>query len=150
MSEPFETSISIEATADEVFDHLTDPALLVLWMGDYAQLEPKPGGEFRVDINGVPVRGTYLAVDRPNRVVFSWGHLGSDILPPGTSTVEITLTEHPGPRTLLELIHRNLPDREAGQHATGWPHFLGRLARAAAGVSPGLDPWSTDPPRHDP
>ena len=27
-------------------------------------------------------------------------------------------------------------------HATGWNHFLPRLALAAAGTGPGPDPWN--------
>ena len=27
-------------------------------------------------------------------------------------------------------------------HATGWQHFLGRLALAVAGHDPGPDPWN--------
>jgi hypothetical protein len=51
-------------------------------MGDYAVLDPVPGGEFSLDINGVPVRGRYLEVDRSRRLLLSWGHAGSERLPP--------------------------------------------------------------------
>jgi len=30
---------------------------MVRWMGDFARLDPAAGGEFAVDIRGVPVRG---------------------------------------------------------------------------------------------
>jgi uncharacterized protein YndB with AHSA1/START domain len=55
-------------------------------------LDPVLGGQFTLDINGVPVRGRYLAVDRPRRVPLSWGHAGSDRLPFGASTLEVLLT----------------------------------------------------------
>jgi uncharacterized protein YndB with AHSA1/START domain len=58
-------------------------------MGDYAVLDPVPGGQFTLDINGVPVRGCYLAVERPRRLLISWGHAGSERLPPGASTLEV-------------------------------------------------------------
>ena len=48
--------------------------------------------EFTLDINGVLVRGRYLEIDPPRRLLISWGHAGSETLPPGASTVEITLT----------------------------------------------------------
>ena len=93
-------------------------------MGDYALLEPRPGGRFVVDINGVPVRGAYLELDPPRRLVLSWGHAGSDRLPPGSSTVEIRFTPKSG-GTLVEVVHRGLP---AGRiSSTGSP-----FARPAA------------------
>src|SRR6266545_2913775 len=36
-------------------------------------LDQTPGGQFTLDLNGVPVRGRYLAVDRPRRLLLSWG-----------------------------------------------------------------------------
>jgi uncharacterized protein YndB with AHSA1/START domain len=79
---PFTASVHIAADPERVFDYFTKPAAILRWMGDYAVLDPHPGGQFTLDINGVPVRGRYLAVDRPHRLVLSWGHAGSDRLPP--------------------------------------------------------------------
>jgi hypothetical protein len=118
-------------------------------------LDAVPGGVFHLDINGVPVRGRYLELDPPHRLLISWGHAGSDRLPPGSSTVEITLTPTPGGiRVTVE--HRDLPPGEAAQHAAGWPHFLARLTATATGRDPGPDPfaqttaWTRDgePNRH--
>ena len=83
----FETTVDLNAPVQEVFRHLTDPVAMVRWMGQHATLEPAPGGAFEVDINGVPVRGRYLEVDPPRRVVVSWGLAGSDGLPPGATRV---------------------------------------------------------------
>jgi uncharacterized protein YndB with AHSA1/START domain len=110
-------------------------------MGDWADLDPTVDGRFVVDINGVPIRGQYLEVEPPHRLVFSWGAAGSAVLPPGSTIVEITLRAE-GRGTLLELIHRNLPPEELAQHGVGWGHFLARLAVAAAGEDPGPDPWA--------
>jgi uncharacterized protein YndB with AHSA1/START domain len=112
----------------------------VKWMGDYAVLDATPGGEFTLDINGVPVRGRYVEVDPPHRLVISWGHAGSTLLPPGASTVEITLTPIAG-GTRVSVEHRDLPAEEAAKHAVGWPHFLVRLAIAGGG-DPGPDPFA--------
>jgi uncharacterized protein YndB with AHSA1/START domain len=140
-AEPFTASVHIEAEPERVFAYFTDPAAMVRWMGDYALLVPEPGGEFAVDVNGVPVRGRYLEVEPPHRLLISWGHAGSDRLPPGTSTVEVRLTPAAG-GTDVELVHRDLPDAELPGHARGWPHFLGRLVIAAAGGDPGPDEWA--------
>jgi uncharacterized protein YndB with AHSA1/START domain len=124
-----------------VFPYLIDAELVVRWMGDWAELEPNAGGKLAIDINGVPIRGEYLIVDPPHRVVFSWGVAGSDVLAPGSTTVEIVLRPD-GDGTVLELAHRDLPPEQLAQHDTGWRHFLERLVVAAAGGDPGPDPWA--------
>ncbi|MDH3471907.1 MAG: SRPBCC domain-containing protein [Acidimicrobiia bacterium] len=144
-TEPYRTSIEITASPAAVYPFLTQPESMLRWMGDYAVFDAQPGGEFTLDVNGVPVRGHYLELDPPHRLVFSWGHAGSDLLPPGSSTVEITL-EPTGDGTRLHVEHRDLPPQEAEMHAIGWPHFLARLAIAATGQHPGPDPFATTPP----
>lgn len=146
MSEPFRTSIVIDAAAGDVFPYLVDADLIVRWMGEHADTDPTPGGRVHLDIIGVPVRGTFVDVDPPHRVVFTWGHAGSDVLPPGASTVEITLREHPGPQTVVELVHSGLPDVMQPGHAKGWAHFVDRLLAVASGGDPDPDPWLDDPP----
>jgi uncharacterized protein YndB with AHSA1/START domain len=137
----YETEIDLPAAIDEVFRHLTDPVAMLRWLGQHATLQPTAGGTFEVDINGVPVRGRYLEVDPPHRVVVSWGVAGSEDMPPGATRVEFTLTEIPT-GTRLHLVHRDLPEDQVPQHATGWKHFLDRLTTAATGTDPGPDPWN--------
>jgi uncharacterized protein YndB with AHSA1/START domain len=142
---PFRTSVDIAAPPEVVYPYLTRPEAIVAWMGDFAVLDAVPGGVFHLDINGVPVRGRYLELDPPHRLLISWGHAGSDRLPPGSSTVEITLTPIPdGTRVTVE--HRDLPPEEARQHAVGWSHFLARLTVAATGRDPGPDPFARAAP----
>jgi uncharacterized protein YndB with AHSA1/START domain len=136
----FETEMDLNASVEDVFRHLTDPVAMIRWMGQHATLEAAPGGAFEVDINGVAVRGRYVEVDPPRRVVVSWGVAGNAELPPGSTEVEFTLTPTPA-GTRLRLVHRNLPASQASMHAIGWEHFLARLALAAAGRDPGPDPW---------
>ena len=107
----------------------------------HATLEPAVGGAFELDINGVPIRGRYLEIDPPRRVVVSWGVAGNTELPPGATQVEFTLTPTPA-GTHLRLVHSGLPPSQAPMHATGWNHFLPRLTLAAAGTDPGPDPWN--------
>jgi uncharacterized protein YndB with AHSA1/START domain len=140
--EAFETQVDIDAPPDEVFRHLVDPKAMATWIGQHAVLEAHPGGRFEIDVNGVPVRGQYVAVEPPSRVVVTWGMAGSDELPPGSTEVEFTLVAE-GAGTRLHLVHRNLPESQAPQHADGWTHFVGRLASAASGHDPGPDPWAT-------
>ena len=143
-AEPYVTQLRIEAPPEIVFDCFCDPNALLTWMGDRADLDPKPGGKFEVDVNGAPARGEFMVLDRPRRLVFSWGFAGSDELPPGASTVEVTLVPD-GPATQLTLVHSGLPESQTEPHAVGWTHFLERLAIAASGGDPGPDPWASNP-----
>jgi uncharacterized protein YndB with AHSA1/START domain len=141
----FSTSVRIAATPDEVFPYLTDPALVTRWMGEWAELDPSPGGTYAVDINGNPVRGRFVEVAPPHRLVFTWGVPGHDTLPSGSTTVEITLRSE-GRETVVDLVHRDLPPEEVPRHGHGWSHFLPRLVTAAAGGDPGPDPWAEPAP----
>ncbi len=136
----FATSIDIAAEPDVVFGFLTTNAGMNAWMGQWADLDARVGGRFDVDIAGSAVRGEYLVVDPPHRVVVSWGFLGSEHLPVGASTVEFTLTPiETGTR--VDLVHADLPERQLPGHAVGWEHFLERLALAGTGADLGPDTW---------
>jgi uncharacterized protein YndB with AHSA1/START domain len=141
-TDAYSTSVRIEAPPVDVFPYLTDSKLMVEWMGEWADLAPEPGGSFALDINGIPIRGEYVAVEPPHRVVFTWGVPGNDVLLPGSTTVEITLTAD-GDDTVLELVHSNLPPDEVPRHGDGWSHFLSRLVVRAAGGDPGPDSWAS-------
>ena len=140
MTDVFATEVDLPAPPEEVFRHLTDPAAMIRWMGQHATLKPVPGGAFEIDINGVPVRGQYLEIDPPHRVLVSWGVAGNPSMPPGATEVEFTLTPTPA-GTRLRLIHRGLPPSQEDIHAAGWQHFLARLTHATAGDNPDPDPW---------
>jgi uncharacterized protein YndB with AHSA1/START domain len=120
----------IQAPPEVVFPYFTDPTLIVTWIGQQAQLDPRPGGVFALDMGEVAAHGTYLLVEPPRRVVFSWGIPGDKTLPPGASTVEVVLTAD-GQDTTVVLTHRDLPSTHLDNHRTGWQHRLG-LLRAAA------------------
>jgi uncharacterized protein YndB with AHSA1/START domain len=140
VSDEFATEVDLPAPAEEVFRHLTDPAAMIRWMGQHAVLKPVPGGAFEVDINGVPVRGQYLEIEPPRRVLVSWGVAGNLAMPPGATEVEFTLISIAG-GTRLRVVHRGLPPGQDQVHAAGWQHFLARLASTAADDDPGPDPW---------
>ena len=79
------------------------------------------------------------------RIVFTFGWEGDHNVPPGSSTVEVTLTPD-GDGTLLRLVHRGLLTaamRE--QHRDGWQLYLARLSVAAGGGKPGPDPNANSP-----
>lgn len=119
----------IEAPPEIVFAYLTDSRRFVRWMGVGAELDPRPGGRYRIDVDGEHIaRGEYQEIDPPRRLVMSWGWEGHPTIPPGSTTVEITLTSERG-ATILRLRHLGLPDEaERRQHAAGWKIYSGQLA----------------------
>jgi uncharacterized protein YndB with AHSA1/START domain len=132
--------VHIDASPETVFDFFTDPEKMTRWKGRSAELDPSPGGVYRVTINDVAsASGTYVEVDRPRRVVFTWGWEGGHPVAPGSSTVAVTLTPD-GDGTLVRLEHSGLPDDQRAAHAEGWEHYVARLAVAAAGGDAGPDP----------
>ena len=127
--EPVVASIHIAAAAEHVFAYFTQADAMVRWMGDFARLDARPGGELAIDIHGTPVRGRYLELDPPHRLVFSWGHAGSDRLPPGASVVEVRLR----PARRRDAGRRRAP-RPARRRVRRRPRpGLARLPRAARG-----------------
>ncbi len=128
--DPVTATIRIAATPAEVFPYLVDPALIVEWIGMSAQLDAHPGGLFSLDVDSNAVRGTYLAVEPPDRVVFTWGIEGNSTLPAGSTTVEIRLVPD-GDETVVELTHRDLPLEWRSPHRTGWASNLARLRQVA-------------------
>lgn len=136
----FRDSIDIAAPPETVFEYLVTNDGMTAWMGQHADLDPRPGGMFAVDIAGHPVRGEYLHVEPPSRVVMSWGFPGSEDLPAGASTVEFRLTPISG-GTRVDLCHSDLPDAKVPGHADGWANFLPRLAIVGTGADAGPDVW---------
>ena len=142
--------IQIAARPETVFAFFTDPVKMLRWKGVEAMLDPRPGGIYRVDMHGGRdlAHGQYIEIVPYSRIVFTWGWEGEGHpVPPGTTTVEVTLTPN-GDGTLLRLTHRDLPTAEMWErHSEGWAHYLARLALAAAGQDPGPDPWATPAPQ---
>lgn len=139
-----EVEVQIAASPETVFDFFTDPDKMIQWMGRSAELDPVPGGRLHCDLNGRHVAsGSYVEVDPPRRIVFTWGWEGEDSsVAPGESKVEVTLSPDGG-GTQLRLVHRDLPDAESAErHSQGWTHYAQRLSTVAAGGDPGADPWA--------
>ena len=131
-----------QASPETVFGFFADPRRWLQWQGLEAELDPRPGGLFRMNVRGDGwATGRFLEVDPPRRIVFSWGwDIERSPLPPGTSVVEVDLIPQ-GDGTLIRLTHHDLPParspptRPAGPTTwTGWPS-------APAAVTPAPTPW---------
>jgi uncharacterized protein YndB with AHSA1/START domain len=132
--------IMIDATPETIWPFLTDPGKHVEWDGTVAELDPRPGGVYRVLVAGqFQSAGTYVDAVPMEKVVFTFGwEAEGHPIPPGSTTVEITL--HPeGNKTRVRLTHSGLPDDAVEPHGHGWGHYLERLAVRASGGDPGPD-----------
>jgi uncharacterized protein YndB with AHSA1/START domain len=132
--------IVIDATPETIWPFLVEPDQHVRWLGTVAELDPRPGGVYRVLVQGRHQSGgEFVEVVPQQKVVFSfgWDEPGHPI-PAGSTTVEISL--HPeGEKTLVRLVHRGLPADAVKDHTYGWDRYVERLAIVATGGDPGPD-----------
>ena len=130
--------VVVDASPETIFPFLTDPSKHVLWMGSEAELDPRPGGAYRVLAQGVhPGVGEFVEVVTNKKVVFSFGwDEPNHPIPAGSTEIEITLIPE-GEKTRVRLAHRGLPDDAISDHTKGWDHYLDRLATVATGGDAG-------------
>ncbi len=125
-----EAEIEIAAPPAAVFALFTTESGLCRWMAAEASVDLRPGGAWRwVHDDGNACSGTYLAVEPPERVSFTYGWESGELadVPPGSTQVDVTF-EPTAVGTRVRVAHAGLADRLATRHAAGWAHFLGELA----------------------
>jgi uncharacterized protein YndB with AHSA1/START domain len=142
MSETVTIDTWIKASPETVFNYLTDAEKMAAWMGVDHRIDPQPGGEFWVNMTGKHISaGEYKEVIAHSKIAFTFGWVEGEVVPPGTSTVTITM-EPEGEGTRVRLVQEGLPTPDsATQHEKGWRHYFDRLTTAAAAGFPGPDPW---------
>jgi uncharacterized protein YndB with AHSA1/START domain len=134
-----ETEVRIErvlpATIAAVYDAWTRVDLLTRWYCPNPAWELKVradvrvGGDWVVEMGPHVVRGTYLEVEPPHRLVFSWKWDGTEGEP---TRVEVALSEvADGTRMLLSHTGFGGPE-DAANHRTGWEPQVGRLVELLA------------------
>jgi uncharacterized protein YndB with AHSA1/START domain len=140
-----ERELAIAARPETVWEFLVDPEKATRWMGMNARIDPRPGGEYRVDVcPGESAGGEFVELDPPHRLVWTWGwdEGSTSDVPIGSTRVEVELVPD-GEGTLLRFSHTGLPNADAAKsHVHGWDHYLPRLTLAAGGSDPGPDPWA--------
>jgi len=139
--------IYIEASPETIWEFFVDPEKVVRWKGVATEIDLRPGGRRWLDMHGGRdiADGEHTVIDPPRHIGFTWGWEGDDLIPPGSSTVDVYLTPE-GSGTRVRLEHTNLPNAEqAEKHGEGWAHYLERLAVAATGSDPGPDAYAEPP-----
>lgn len=152
MSPVTEKTVEVErrvnGSPNEAFAYFTDPAKHVQWQGAWVDLDPRPGGAYVVHFNEQSrIRGEYVVVDEPNRLVFTWGWESQDQFPDGmreieasSTTVEVVFVPD-GEATIIRLRHTQLPTEPAfGATTFGWSVYLDRLQQLLAGEGLWPDP----------
>jgi uncharacterized protein YndB with AHSA1/START domain len=131
---PIRHVVRVDAPIEIVRTYFTDPKRLVEWWPTRAKVDAHVGGRLELEFDRPDgqfdrAQGTFTELTR-DRIVLTWGFLGDADLPPGSSSVEITL-EPDGPATVVRLEHRGLPESHRRAHDEGWTYFLGRLRKTA-------------------
>jgi uncharacterized protein YndB with AHSA1/START domain len=149
-----ELEYRVDGPPETVFEYFTDPEKYRRWKGIDAELDARPGGAYRVTMGPeVWVRGRYVAVEPPRRLVMTWGFESSFELPhglaqvpPDSSTVEFDFVDD-GDGTIIRVTHSGLPSEEARwAHRKGWEGYLPRLVALLGGKDAGEDPMTAMAP----
>ena len=140
MSDDYSVTVrrEIAAPAEDLFDAWLDAESLGSWLRPAsiretrAETDPRVGGEFRIvmvnEASSTVISGTYLEIDRPRRLVFTWSS-------PDTRFWDsiVTVTFEPSSSSTVVEIHQvGLPDEESqGSHYAGWTDILRELDRTS-------------------
>ncbi len=122
----------INAPLERVFDAWLNPAMLSRFMlpmpgmpEPKTEVDGRQGGRFTIHMEVgeevIPHSGTYLEIDRPNRLVFSWeSPFAAD-----DSTVTLEFSAQDSDSTVLMLTHERFIDEESrSNHEAGWGCIL--------------------------
>jgi uncharacterized protein YndB with AHSA1/START domain len=142
-ADPVVVERRVAVPPERVFAYFTDAAKWTAWQGTEAELDLRPGGDWRVNVTGDGVASGRVVEVVPNRrVVFTWGWESGSPVRPGSTTVTIDpLPDADG--TLIRLTHSDLPADQVELHRAGWEHYASRLAAVAEGRDPGPN-WPGD------
>jgi uncharacterized protein YndB with AHSA1/START domain len=131
----------VQAGAEQIFDLWTKPDLMVRWMSPFpgtvdckASCDLRPGGAFSLAMVSADARrdvsGTYVEIDRPRKLVFTWtGPLTNNV----NTLVTVEFIARGDDETDLVLTHERLPTSAIHDgHTRGWGHILDHLADVVA------------------
>jgi uncharacterized protein YndB with AHSA1/START domain len=132
-SDPIVEEITIDASAERVFEALVNPEERVTWWGadgsfqtTHMESDLRPGGRWqmrgrRMDGQPFAITGEYREIVRPHVLVFTW--LPDWQANASVSIVRIDLDEHDGVTT-VRLTHSGLTPEELRTGHRGWPQIL--------------------------
>jgi|SRR5579872_4808860 len=134
--------VTINASAQRVFQALTDPRQRVKWWGrkgrfeaTHAESDLRPGGRWSMRGSGAGgrpfcVAGEYRIVDPPHVLAFTWlPDWDTDAI---ETLVRLDLHERDGVTT-VRLTHSGFTSAGSRERHQGWPEILNRLKQSAEG-----------------
>jgi uncharacterized protein YndB with AHSA1/START domain len=131
---PIVRSVEIRAPVEHVFPLLVEPASLVRWWPDVAELEPRVGGRVRMEFRGGEsvVTGEVTRFEPPRALGFTWVRAER---PEVTTAIELTVTPLDDESCRVQVVHsgwERTPELRP-MHDQGWAHFLRCLAALGEG-----------------
>ena len=132
------------ATPTDIFEAWMSREKWQAWIGpegmfcEVPLLHPVVGGNFQIKMkitedNIIPVIGTYREIEKPARIVFTWGRANDDIS--RHSLITVTLDSSAG-KTALTLRHEGLDTQESRDaHGRGWNDTFNKLERFLLSIS---------------
>lgn len=126
---------TINAPIEKVFDAWLEPSMLTRFIlpapgmpRPEVENDPREGGRFSIIMlvgdDRIPHTGSYLTLNRPRQLVFSWESPYST----DDSTVTLDFTAVNDNATLVELTHVKFLHEEArSDHEGGWSNILDKL-----------------------
>jgi uncharacterized protein YndB with AHSA1/START domain len=139
-------TITINATRETVFRFFTDSARWASWWGAGSTIDARPGGQVRILYPGnVEVTGQVLELVSPEHIVFTYGFVSGQPVPPGGSRVTIRL-DAAREGTRLHLLHEFAEAAARAHHVQGWRYQLALFANvvtdeAYSGAAGAVDGW---------
>ena len=117
-------SVDLDAPPAEVWDALTEAALLREWLADEVELEVEPGGEIVCRYaDGEERRGEVELVEEAERLAWTWWREGGE----GPSRVELVLDAVADTRTRLTVIETAPLRADGPLLVASWGRALVRL-----------------------
>ncbi len=127
-----ERTVVIRADRETVFSFLSNSDRWALWWGVGSTIGTRPGDRIYIrHPGGVEAAGEILEVEPPTRIVFTYGYVNGNPIPPGASIATITL-EPEGAHTRLRLVHDFGDAGVRDHHIQGWRHQLSLFANAVS------------------
>ena len=126
---------TIHAPIENVFDAWLDPDMLSRFVlpapgmpNPEVETDAREGGQFSIVMtvgdDQIPHNGSYLVIERPTRLKFTWEAPFS----PSGSTVTLSFSQIDATTTAVELTHVKFFDEEArSNHEGGWGNILDQL-----------------------
>lgn len=133
----------IKGNCEDVFAAWTDPEIFKRWWGPpgttttAAEIDARVGGAYRVtmrlaDGEIVYLRGKFLKVERPKKLVYTWAWEEDAGIGPESRVTIAFVAE--GDETDVTLTHEQLPSEESrDRHSHGWIGCFDNLTEMFSG-----------------